>query len=119
MVGDDFEQLKEQIGFATVLEKRKPPQTSGKVRREGANGRSLGAGGEQAREGDEGDDFEQLKEQKGFATVLEERKPPQASGKVRREGANGRSLGARQEESKRTAAGISAGRAAGEGEPGS
>ena len=41
----------------------------------------------------------ELKEQKGFATVLEERKPPQASGKVRREGANGRSLGARQEES--------------------
>ena len=32
---------------------------------------------------------------------------------------NGRSLGAKQEESKRTAAGISAGRAAGEGEPGS
>ena len=64
-------------------------------------------------------ELKELKEQKGFATVLEERKPPQASGKVRREGANGRSLGARQEESKRTAAGISAGRAAGEGEPGS
>ena len=53
---DSFEQLKElkelkeQKGFATVLEERKPPQTSGKVRREGANGRSLGAGGEQARE---------------------------------------------------------------------
>ena len=45
------------------------------------------------------------------------RKPPQTSSKVRREGANGRRLRARREESKRTAAEISAGRAAGGGDP--
>ena len=45
--------------------------------------------------------------------------PPQASGKVRREDANGRRLGAGQAESERAAAGIGAGQAAGEGEPGS
>ena len=45
--------------------------------------------------------------------------PPQASGKVRIENANHRSLGAAQRESERAAAGIDAGQAAGEGDPGS
>ena len=88
---------------------RKPPQASGKVRRENANRRRLGAGQAESKRAEQqkvmiqkvmtSNNRTELKEQKGFATVLEERKPPQASGKVRREGANGRSLGARQEES--------------------
>ena len=47
------------------------------------------------------------------------RKPPQASGKVRSQGANGRSVGAGQRDSERAAAGIGPAQAAGEGDPGS